>query len=72
MEDHIKLSQFLKWQGLADSGGAASALIREGLVRVDGEVEIRRGRKLRGGERVQVGEEVRTVDLGTEAPPPTE
>jgi ribosome-associated protein len=68
MEDHIKLVQFLKWQGLVDSGGEASHAVREGLVKVNGEVDTRRGRKLRGGDRVQVGSEERVVDL---APPPS-
>ena len=45
----------LKAGGLAESGGAAKVLIADGGVRVDGQVETRRGRKLRGGEVVQVG-----------------
>jgi ribosome-associated protein len=53
--DHITLEALLKASGLA-SGGGAKALIAEGGVRVNGEAETRRGRKLRAGDRVQVGE----------------
>lgn len=53
--DHIALDALLKATGLAPSGGAAKTLIAEGGVTVDGEVETRRGRKLRAGARVCVG-----------------
>jgi ribosome-associated protein len=51
--DHITLDALLKASGLADSGGAAKALIADGVVRVNGAVETRRGRKLRAGDQVQ-------------------
>lgn len=51
----ITLDALLKATGLVGSGGEAKLLITEGQVRVDGEVETRRGRKLRGGETVQLG-----------------
>lgn len=53
--EYITLDALLKASGLADSGGAAKVLIAGGGVQVDGQVETRRGRKLRGGEVVQVG-----------------
>lgn len=52
----IRLDQLLKREGLASTGGHAKVLIQGGDVQVDGVVETRRGRKLRGGERVVVGE----------------
>lgn len=52
--DHIKLDALLKATGLASDGGHAKALITEGEVQVNGEVETRRGRKLRAGDRVQL------------------
>ncbi len=52
--DHITLDALLKATGLAPSGGAAKQRIAEGAVTVDGEVETRRGRKLRAGMRVQL------------------
>lgn len=47
----ITLDALLKAVGAADSGAHAKAMVAEGLVRVDGEVELRKTRKLRGGER---------------------
>lgn len=50
----IRLGQFLKLAGLADSGAQARELIAEGEVSVDGEVETRRGRQLAPGALVEV------------------
>lgn len=52
--EFIKLNQFLKWAGIADTGGEADLIIAEGKVTVNGEVEIRRGKKLRDGDRISV------------------
>ena len=54
--DHITLDALLKATGLASSGGAAKMLIADGQVRVNGEAETRRGRKLRAGDEVVLGE----------------
>jgi ribosome-associated protein len=56
-DDTIRLGQALKLAGLAGSGGDARALIEDGAVRVNGEVETRRGRQLRRGDVVAVGGE---------------
>lgn len=50
--EYITLDALMKAAGLASTGGEAKAHILEGEVTVDGVVETRRGRKLRGGERV--------------------
>ena len=50
----ITLDALLKATGLASSGGVAKLMIGEGAVRVNGEVETRRGRKLRAGDEVGV------------------
>lgn len=50
----IRLGQFLKVAGLVDSGAEAHDLIVNGDVEVDGELEMRRGRQLSGGEIVTV------------------
>lgn len=55
--DFIKLDQFLKWTGAVDSGVDAKYFIQEGLVLVNGEVEIRRGRKLYDGYKVKFQEQ---------------
>jgi ribosome-associated protein len=54
--EHIALDALLKASGLASSGGAAKVLIAGGGVRVNGEAETRRGRKLRAGDEVVVGD----------------
>lgn len=50
----IRLGQFLKYAGLAESGAHARELIASGDVEVDGQIELRRGRQLNGGEVVTV------------------
>ncbi len=54
LEPTIKLDQFLKLADIVQSGGEAKHLIRSGGVTVNGEPEIRRGRKLRAGDVVMV------------------
>lgn len=53
--DHITLDALLKAAGLASSGGEAKLLIQQGGVLVNGEVDLRRGRKLRAGDEVEAG-----------------
>lgn len=57
-ENFIKLDQFLKWKGIAQTGGEAKLLIQAGEVAVNGAVETRRGRKLLVGDRISVMGEV--------------
>jgi ribosome-associated protein len=53
--DYIKLDSFLKVVNVVGSGGEAKIIIAEGEVRVNGETETRRGRKLYPGDRVALG-----------------
>ncbi len=48
----MKLDQFLKWKNLVSSGGEAKIFIKSGSVKVNGEIETRRGRKLNKGDKV--------------------
>lgn len=52
--EYIDLLQFLKATGIAATGGEAKMLVDEGFIRVNGENESRRRRKLRPGDRVDV------------------
>jgi ribosome-associated protein len=52
--EYIRLEQFLKLLSLADTGGQAKAMIKEGEILVNGEKELRRGRKLRPGDVIRV------------------
>ncbi len=54
--EFIELNQLLKLCGLADSGGAGGALVSEGRVTVDGQVELRKRCKIRPGQEVRLGE----------------
>lgn len=49
-EEFIKLGQALKKAGLVDSGVDAKMVIQDGLVELNGQVELQRGKKLYGGE----------------------
>ena len=53
----ITLGQALKASNLVGSGGEAKVVVQAGEVRVNGEVETRRGRKLEEGDVVEVGDE---------------
>ena len=60
--DTIRLRQLLKLAGIAGSGAEARALVQDGAVRVNGDVERRRGRQLRRGDLVDAGgEQVRVA-----------
>ncbi|MGH1394174.1 MAG: RNA-binding S4 domain-containing protein [Trichormus sp.] len=50
----IKLDQFLKFVGVAPTGGQAKLMINDGHVQVNGTVETRRGRKLGSTDQVTV------------------
>jgi len=50
--DYIELHNLLKATGLCESGGIAKLLIADGLVRVDGEVELRKRCKIRAGQTI--------------------
>ena len=52
-DDYIKLGQALKATGLVESGVDAKFVINEGLVKVNGSVEIQRGKKLYSGDIVE-------------------
>jgi ribosome-associated protein len=60
--EFIKLDSFLKAAGLVASGGEAKMLIIEGMVRVNGETETRRGRKLYPDDRVEIAGKSYTVE----------
>ena len=58
----VDLCDLLKFENLAQSGGEAKFVIAEGRVRVNGEVEIRKRKKLRAGDVVDfAGQTLRLV-----------
>ncbi|OXR46503.1 hypothetical protein B7C42_01473 [Nocardia cerradoensis] len=61
-DEVIRLGQFLKLANLIDSGSEAKTVIAAGLVRVNDEVELRRGRQLHAGDVVALaGHRVRVA-----------
>ncbi len=51
--EYIALCDLLKIEGIADSGGQGKAMVAEGVVRVDGEIELRKTAKIRKGQVVE-------------------
>lgn len=64
VDKDIRLDQFLKWAKVASTGGQGKVFILSGMVKVNGEVETKRGRLLRDGDLVQVGEDYYNVCKG--------
>lgn len=61
-DDYIKLGQLLKKANMMSSGVDAKMVILDGLVSVNGEVELRRGKKIYPGDVVTFeGESVKVV-----------
>jgi len=57
-DEYIKLGQALKACGLVSSGIEAKIVIQNGEVKVNGEVDTRRGKKLVGGDVVEFNGEI--------------
>lgn len=52
--EYIKLDQFLKWAGAAESGAFAKLMVENGDIKVNGEITRQRGKKLKTGDIVEV------------------
>ena len=60
--EHIKLDQFLKFEGIVGTGGEAKNIIKDGFVKVNGNIEKARGKKLRKGDIIEaLGEAVKLI-----------
>jgi ribosome-associated protein len=62
-DNTIKLNQFLKLMGIVPTGGQAKLMIQGGNVKLNGEVETRRGRRLVPGDQVTVEGKTFEVNL---------
>ena len=60
--EFIKLDQFLKWLAIVDSGSDAKQVILDGMVKVNGDVEKRRGRKIYPEYKVEVFDKIYVVE----------
>lgn len=61
-DEYIKLGQLLKLAGLVGSGVDAKYVINEGLVKVNDEVDTRRGKKIYPGDTVSFNGETIKVE----------
>ncbi len=52
--DFIRLDSFLKFKGIAETGGQAKCFIQDGITKVNGEVCTARGRKIHSGDTVSI------------------
>ena len=55
--EFIKLDSALKYSGIAENGVHAKEMILEGIITVNGEKELRRGRKLYKGDKFKIYDE---------------
>ena len=60
--EFIKLDQFLKWLAVVDSGSQAKQVILDGKVKVNDEVETRRGRKIYPEYKVEIFDRIYVVE----------
>lgn len=52
----IKLDALLKFSGIAETGGDAKLMVQDGEVKVNGEVCTQRGKKIRPGDVIEIGD----------------
>ena len=52
--DFIRLDSFLKFKGIAETGGQAKQFIQDGIVKVNGEICTSRGKKIRNTDTVSI------------------
>jgi ribosome-associated protein len=55
-QEYIELNHLLKHAGFAGSGGEGGAIVSSGLVKVDGNVELRKRNKIRAGQVVEIAD----------------
>jgi len=60
--EFIKLDQFLKWLAIVDSGSEAKQVILDGMVKVNGDIEKRRGRKIYPEYKIEVFDKIYVVE----------
>lgn len=61
----VELYKILKFEGLAENGGAAKLIVAEGHVKVNGEVETRKRRKIVSGDVIEFQGETLQVKLAS-------
>ncbi len=54
LTEFIRLDSFLKFKGIAETGGQAKQFIQDGIVKVNSEICTARGKKIRNGDTVSI------------------
>ena len=57
-KEPVELYKILKFEGMVASGGQAKSVIDEGLVRVNGEIDVRRRKKIVSGDIIEFANEI--------------
>ena len=65
-EEPVELYKILKFENIAASGGEAKYLIQDGEVRVNGQVETRKRKKIMHGDVIEVFDQVLVVERAGE------
>ena len=60
----VELYKILKFEGLASTGGEAKIMIDQGLVKVNGQVELRRRNKIKSGDVIEFNHQTYHITLG--------
>ncbi len=64
----VELYKILKFEGIAHSGGAAKQAIADGIVRVNGEIETRKRKKISAGDCIEIeGQSIEVVSKNGES-----
>ncbi len=66
--EYIELCNLLKAVGIADSGGQGKMMVADGLVKVDGELDLRKTAKIRANQLVEIGVQAIQVTQGAIIP----
>ena len=66
IKEPVELYKILKFEGVVSSGGEAKTVIENGLVRVNGEVETRKRKKIVSGDIVEFADEKMRMQLKQE------
>ena len=62
----VELYKILKFEGMVASGGEAKAAVADGLVKVNGEIETRKRKKIMSGDVIKFGDEIIRIQLKSE------
>lgn len=66
--EYIELCNLLKAAGIADSGGQGKMMVADGLVKVDGKIDLRKTAKIRANQLVEIGTQAIQVAQGVIIP----